>query len=108
MLRAYQIEAVKWMIGKETSDNNNEIDPHPFYVRAVSPNGRIVFIHKYLGIYSNQQPTKIRSIPGGILADEMGLGICKRTSNFTLYFPNSLNSYRFFTKSFFPKCYQRK
>lgn len=73
-LRPYQIEAVKWMLHKETNEQNGQPQMHPFYLRVVNSRDQVIYMHRFFGIYSLEMPIKMPPLPGGILADEMGLG----------------------------------
>jgi SNF2 family DNA or RNA helicase len=101
VLRKYQINAIKWMLHKENfnfesiglargdaaksssiikSESNpaaaseQEEELHTLFVKVVNKDSRIVYFHKYFGLFTTVAPLRQRSHSGGILADEMGLG----------------------------------
>ncbi|CAH1800276.1 unnamed protein product [Owenia fusiformis] len=75
MLRAYQQDAVCWMIQREKlQEKVKEDDLHILFEELKMCNGELLYYNKYLGILVEEKPLATVSPPGGILADEMGLG----------------------------------
>lgn len=80
ILRPYQINAIKWMLKRENINSSDEnltstSKLHPLYVNILNKNNEKIFLQKYIGVYTYEQPIYTNSsMPGGILADEMGLG----------------------------------
>lgn len=85
-MRPYQIDAVKWMLSRETSGSNEKLqqpEMHPFYLKVTNSIEQTIFVHKFFAIFTTSMPMKELTMPGGILADEMGLG---KFSNFIWFY----------------------
>ncbi|PSN49431.1 hypothetical protein C0J52_06590 [Blattella germanica] len=73
-LRPYQIQAVKWMLCRESVTENENDTLHCLYMHLELPDGQPLYYNKYAGYITLEKPTSIPLPTGGILADEMGLG----------------------------------
>ncbi|GLV41293.1 uncharacterized protein CBL_04817 [Carabus blaptoides fortunei] len=72
-LRAYQSDAVRWMIGKEQSIEKSA-SLHPLYMPVKLKSDVEIYFNKYTGDVDIVKPMVQYVGSGGILADEMGLG----------------------------------
>ncbi|CAH0562699.1 unnamed protein product [Brassicogethes aeneus] len=73
-LRPYQVDAVRWMINKETKIPNATAEIHPLWKSVTLPSKNIIYYNSYIGLVDIEKPIIDRSCNGGILAEEMGLG----------------------------------
>lgn len=73
-LRAYQADAVRWMLHRENIAHGMDREIHPLYTPITLQSGLEIFFDKYSGFIELEKPIVEKSSRGGILADEMGLG----------------------------------
>ncbi|KAI9676642.1 MAG: DNA helicase rad5 [Trizodia sp. TS-e1964] len=86
-LRAYQKQALHWMLSKEMGEKNAEASIHPLWEEyqwptrdmddqevRVMDNQKSFYVNPYSGEMSLDFPVQEQNCLGGILADEMGLG----------------------------------
>ncbi|XP_063230328.1 E3 ubiquitin-protein ligase SHPRH isoform X2 [Bacillus rossius redtenbacheri] len=75
-LRPYQVQAVSWMLSRESQSPKTEAqeEVHCLYAELRLPDGKLVYYNKCLGHILLQKPVSKPPPTGGILADEMGLG----------------------------------
>ena len=81
-LRPYQVNAVRWMVFRETQGDAEEVKDllHPLYKKVIlsAPNetleDKTLYYNKAGGHFVQEKPFNYLCPPGGILADEMGLG----------------------------------
>nr|XP_055027595.1 E3 ubiquitin-protein ligase SHPRH isoform X2 [Misgurnus anguillicaudatus] len=76
VLRAYQSQAVNWMLKREKYNSSSPQGQrlHFLWREAVTVCGKKLFYNPYTGCLIREFPLAGLDWPGGILADEMGLG----------------------------------